>query len=124
MKQILTLFLVMSSVAIFAQTQTPNQTNTKAAQTSPRTVKSSEKTQVHPINAPYDMNDKYMGRKSEFLYVLTTTDLPADFPVYDKQWGVKEYNAVVNAYYINHMDILKEAYKQKLQQQINAQKAK
>src|ERR1700757_3767552 len=38
---------------------------------------------------PIDENDIYEGRKAEFLGNLTVSELPADFPTYDKSYGMK-----------------------------------
>lgn len=67
------------------------------------------------VQLPYDVEDKYMGRKGEFLNDITLPDLPADFPVYDKEWSLKEYNQVVDAYFLNHKDIVKAGVREKLE---------
>lgn len=95
---------------------------TETQPTQSRTSASSVKAESSPL--PYNVNDKYMGRRDEFLNNLTVTELPADFPVYEKQWGLKEYNAVVDAYYMNHMELLKPKVKQKVQYHKDQQQAK
>ena len=89
---------------------TENQTSTNTPD--PRTAASSS--QSRAVALPYDVDDKYMGRKDEFLNDITLPELPADFPVYDKQWNLKEYNQVVDAYFINHKDILKARVREKI----------
>jgi hypothetical protein len=82
---------------------------------SKRTPETSMQKSANPVGAvPYDVEDRYMGRKAEFLNMLTVSKLPEDFPVYDKQWSVKDYNEVVQAYLINHQDILKPKVKEKI----------
>ena len=79
---------------------------------SPRTAASSSQTRAVPL--PYDVDDKYMGRKDEFLNDIVLSELPSDLPVYEKQWSLKEYNQVVDAYFINHKDILKDRVRDKI----------
>ncbi len=61
-----------------------------------------------------DENDPYQGRKAEFLNQLIINELPADFPKYEKWMGVKHYNQIIDDYYRNHLDILKETVKNKI----------
>lgn len=61
-----------------------------------------------------DENDPYQGRKSEFLNQLIVPELPSDFPKYEKWMGVKHYNQIIDDYYKNHLDILKERVKNKI----------
>lgn len=135
MRSTLTLLLVFASVSLWAQervktdsksgktttttiTASPTNTGTSEQINQNPTVESrgaATSAQVSSSPLPYDVEDKYMGRRNEFLNYMTVTELPADFPIYDKAWGVKEYNAVVEAYCVNHQDILKERVKQKIQ---------
>jgi hypothetical protein len=62
-----------------------------------------------------DENDTYMGRKAEFLGNLTVNELPTDFPKYDKSYGLRYYNNLVDNYYGAHKDILKEKVRQKIE---------
>ncbi len=61
-------------------------------------------------------NDTYQGRKDEFLSMMIIKELPENFPKYEKWMGVKHYNEVVDQYYKQHLEILKETVKQKLSQ--------
>ena len=123
MKKLITSFLVLASLSALAQERTSGQTNN--SQPVQRVASSSTQTKVTQADPlPYDVNDKYMGRKDEFLNLMIVPELPSDFPVYDKQWGLKEYNAVIDAYCMNHMDILKDRVKQKVQYHIDQQKTK
>jgi hypothetical protein len=65
--------------------------------------------------SPIDENDIYMGRKAEFLSNLTVNDLPTDFPKYDKSYGLRYYNNLVDNFYFTHKDILKDGPRQKLE---------
>lgn len=65
-------------------------------------------------NFQLDENDPYQGRKAEFLNQLIVSEMPADFPKYEKWMGVKHYNQIIDDYYRNHLDILKEKVKNKL----------
>lgn len=126
MKNILTACLMIASLTAFAQNNATNtQQNTNPPASQDRTARSSSKTQVTTAPSeplPYDVNDKYMGRKDEFLFMTTLKELPSDFPVYAKQWGVKEYNGVIESYFMNHIDILKDNVKPKIQYLIDQQK--
>lgn len=127
MKQIYTLSLILFSFTAFSQqrnvnpnTNPPAVTDTKNAEApaigNTRNPSGSVQAKTSPATPlPYDMEDKYMGRKAEFLGNLTVSELPADFPVYEKQWDLKTYNQVVTAFYYNHLDIVREPVKKKLE---------
>ena len=117
MKKIAVILFLSASINLSAQ-------NTKLEQIDSQTPKK-ESTIQHPAGSvrvqasapivkPYDENDMYMGRKNEFLNSMIVTELPSDFPKYQKEWSVKDYNAVIDAYYTTHLDILKEKPKQKI----------
>jgi hypothetical protein len=127
MKQIFTLSLVLCGFAAFSQ-QKSERTNTSQPVVSEQQKNESTVapiTRTAPMSAqartsepaplPYDVNDKYMGRAAEFLGNLTVSKLPSDFPVYEKQWSLKEYNGVVTAFYYNHLDIVREGVRKKLE---------
>jgi len=61
-----------------------------------------------------DENDPYQGRKEEFLSQLIVKELPADFPKYDKSYGVKNYNHIIDDYLSKHLDIVQPYLKTKL----------
>lgn len=65
--------------------------------------------------SPVNEDDIYMGRKAEFLGNLTVSELPSDFPKYDKSYGMRYYNNLVDNFYSSHMDILKPAVRQKME---------
>jgi hypothetical protein len=122
MKQILTLSFLLIGLNVFSQQQKVSSPEVKGAEpaankenTITRTPGTSSQVRAtEPVKSPYDVNDRYMGRSAEFLSNLTVSELPADFPVYEKQWGLKEYNQVVDAYYRNHLNIVNEKVKAKL----------
>jgi hypothetical protein len=62
-----------------------------------------------------DEEDIYMGRKSEFLGNMTVSDLPSDFPKYDKSYGLRYYNNLVDNFYNSHRSILKDYVRKKLE---------
>lgn len=66
---------------------------------------------VGPINE----NDSYMGKKQEYLDMITAESLPSDFPQYQKGWSFVQYDGEVEKYFKNHTQILKEVYKAKFQ---------
>jgi hypothetical protein len=120
MKHIFTLSLILLSISLFGQERSlaPSENNVigNSEMTGPtRTVATSAQSRTsEPVRTPYDVNDKYMGRAEEFLGNLTVTSLPADFPVFQKHTNLKDYNQLVTAFYLSHMDIVREAVKQKL----------
>ena len=115
MKKLLFILLVSISISAFAQEKTTGSTsNSQEQPAQKRTAASSVKAESSPL--PYDVNDKYMGRKEEFLNNLIVSALPADFPLYNKKMSLTEYNQVVDNFYKTHTGILKEAVKQKLSQ--------
>lgn len=59
-------------------------------------------------------DDDYQGRTQEFLSVMVVNKLPLDFPKYEKGTGVRYYNNVIDNYFRQHLDLLKEQSKQKL----------
>lgn len=67
------------------------------------------------VKSTIDENDAYMGRKVEFLGNLTVSELPADFPKYDKSYGLRYYNNLVDNYYGSHKDILKPKTREKIE---------
>jgi len=67
------------------------------------------------VKSHIDENDIYMGRKAEFLGNMTVSELPADFPKYDKSYGLKYYNNLVDNYYGAHKDILKDFVRKKIE---------
>jgi hypothetical protein len=138
MQKTFTFLFVFAGLGLFAQSKTssPAQTQPVNPRTTVTSVQSDDQqdpknnrtvsstVQTRTSETPYlgyDMNEKYMGRTAEFLNVLNVPELPADFPVYDKAWSLKDYNGVVDAYYINHMDLLKPKYKQKIEALKNRQ---
>jgi hypothetical protein len=127
MKYFYTLSFVMLGLVAFSQQKNTdvnspassaiNQTNTEnTSVVIPRNSAGSVQSRTsQPAPLPYDVNDKFMGRADEFLGNLTVSKLPLDFPIYEKQWTLKEYNEVVTAFYYNHLDIVKEGVKRKLE---------
>jgi hypothetical protein len=122
MKQIFTVSFLLIAIAAFSQ-QKNGDTNPPKPQQNQVTAQGSDlnrpsgtvrrrSTPVTPL--PYDVNDKYMGRKAEFLGNLTVSELPSDFPAYEKIWSLKEYNQVVLAFYYNHRDIVRKGVNDKL----------
>lgn len=78
--------------------------------TAPKGVPTSSTFQV-------DENDPYQGRREEFLSLLTVKELPADFPKYNKSYGIKGYNFIIDDYLANHKNIVIESVKMKLEAQ-------
>lgn len=127
MKQIYTLSLILFSFTAFSQQRNVN-TNTSSPQINetknttapaagnPRSSSVSVDARTSPATPlSYDMEDKYMGRKAEFLGNLIVSELPADFPVYNKQLDLEAYNLLVTAFYRNHLDIVTESVRKKLE---------
>jgi len=136
MKQLLPILFITASFSMFAQstkkqaektkeipteiktevsvTPVVTPTNTAPADNLPNPRTAGNSSQGTSATLPYDVTDKYMGRKDEFLNSTTLTELPADFPLYDPRWSVDEYNNVVDAYFIMHPEILKPRVADKL----------
>lgn len=115
MKKLVSVFFIFLGFGAYAQTSVDRQNQNGSDATIQRSAATSVRNDVSPTQPlPYDINDPYMGRKAEFLNQMIVTELPADFPKYEQQWDVKDYNAVVDAYYINHPEILKEKFRQKV----------
>ncbi|MDF2438177.1 MAG: hypothetical protein K0Q95_2553 [Bacteroidota bacterium] len=120
MKHFFTLFLLFLSIALIGQEKAsvPAESTTgRSGQSAVSARSAATSTQIRtsePVKLPYDLNDRYMGRASEFLGNLTVSQLPADFPVYEKTMGLKEYDQAVEAFYYKHMDIVREPVKEKL----------
>lgn len=127
MKQLFTFLLFVSTTVLVAQTAKNNSSpttskvevqgtstaaETNTAPANPRTTATS--TQSTTVKVPYDVTDKYMGRKDEFLNLIILPELPADFPLYDPRWTLDDYNIVVDAYFLLHKEILKDKPKEKL----------
>ena len=124
MRNTIAIFFLLIGLHAFAQERAATDKN-NVPQTNPRSNTSS--TMIDHKNStplPYDVTDTYMGRKNEFLNALIIPELPPDFPVYSKQWSVREYNDVVETYYMSHLDILKERVKQKVEEHIKTQQGK
>ena len=120
MKQVFTLSFLLLAFSLFSQekvvTPAENNTNgsTQAAEPTRTAASSTQIRSTAAVKSAFDLDDRYMGRTAEFLANLTVTQLPSDFPVYEKQWSLREYNQVVTAFYRNHMDIVRESVKKKL----------
>jgi hypothetical protein len=124
MKQVFTLSFLFVSLSVFSQqkieTSKPAPAKAEQAATQvPAVNPRSQATSTQGLSQaaaplPYDMNDKYMGRKEEFLGNMTVTQIPADFPLYDKNLSLEQYNKMVDTYYMNHKELLKDRVKEKI----------
>jgi hypothetical protein len=110
-----------------AQTQMSDEAKTKLRQN----VIKAQANKAKPINSVGSVNngsyvtngpvnninedDIYMGRKAEFLNNLTVSELPSDFPKYDKSYGLRYYNNLVDNYYGAHKNILQPRVKEKME---------
>ena len=123
-------FFITGFVSANAQEQMSNEAKAKLRQDIIKAQANKNRT-TKPINSVSSVNngsyvtngsvnninedDIYMGRKAEFLNNLTVTELPSDFPKYDKSYGLKYYNNLVDNYYGAHKDILKPGVKAKIE---------
>ena len=83
------------------------------------TETTTEKTNWPAAEKPYvtpqiNENDQYMGRAEQFLHVMVVDKLPSDFPKYEKAMGLRYYNNLVDNYFLQHVDLLKDKWKQKV----------
>ena len=111
-------FASMNAQSNVVQTkqQATNSKNTGRAQHS-QTVEKPQIVEVSTNGKSFqlDENDPYQGRKDEFLSNLTVKELPADFPKYDKSYGVGGYNTLIDQFYMTHQDILIESVRRKME---------
>jgi hypothetical protein len=103
-KYIVILFVLLNT-ALFAQQQ-QQATVAKESATSPKVR----------YAAPINEEDIYMGRTNEFKAKFKTSTLPADFPKYDKSYGLRYYNELVDNYCAEHLNLLNDRMRQKLEQ--------
>lgn len=134
MKKNLLVVLITLFVAFLSQANaqtSPNDSQEKlrqkAIEAQKKKQKSAQKANSGPVyvnsskqvpttgNFQLDENDPYQGRKQEFLSKIILSELPADFPKYEKWMGVRNYNQIIDDYFKNHLDILKDRVKKKYQ---------
>lgn len=116
MKRILTLSFFLFSIAAFSQQKAAKQPAAATPVSSSEAQRIAEQEAragmavkartTEPAPLPYDVNDMYMGRKNEFLRQMVVSELPADFPVYRREWSLMDYNLAVEAYYLSHKELL------------------
>ncbi len=70
--------------------------------------------------APINEDDVYMGRTNEFKAKFKTGTIPADFPKYDKTYGLRYYNELIDNYCSEHLTLLTDRLRQKLETPQNA----
>jgi hypothetical protein len=128
MKQVFTLSLFLLSFSLFSQQKSTSQTPKNEVKPASETVTDQQTPAINPRSARtssqnrvsetapvlYDVNDKYMGRKTEFLNNLTVSELPHDFPLYTSELSLRDYNNLVDAFYFSHKDILRDKVKEKI----------
>lgn len=123
-KSIVLTAMLFSVGSAFAQTTSAPAANNptlmeaalKANQKKFQEKQKSETVSVNPNTvyvSPIDENDQYLGKEKEFLNMINLTALPSDFPKYKKGTTFVEYDGKTEAYFKEHKDILKEAYKAK-----------
>ena len=119
-------FITLSFTELKAQESKPVPNDNPALKEEAMKVRAkrmeAQKTQAAPsvtskpvTKSPIDEDDIYMGRKAEFLGNMTVTELPADFPKYDKSYGQRYYNNLVDNFYESHKTILKDFVRMKIE---------
>jgi hypothetical protein len=111
------IFCFLSFSKANAQNQPSNTSQTKESTWTQASQKTKEEKPY--VTPPINENDPYMGRTEEFLFVMKVDKLPADFPKYDKSYGLRYYNNLIDNFYEQHLDLLKDKYKQKILQSKN-----
>ena len=66
--------------------------------------------------APINEDDAYMGRTNEFKAKFKSGVVPSDFPKYDKSYGLRYYNDLIDNYCAEHPNLLNDRVRQKLTQ--------
>ena len=122
MKKITGIVLLVSMFFAFSLTgQTNSVQNYKKTQTQsvsePVVINNSSQTATNTSNLQIDENDEYQGRTQEFLSLLIVKELPADFPKYNKSYGIRGYNELLDNFLANHKDIITEIVRKKLESQ-------
>ena len=120
MKKITGIVLLVSMFFAFSLTgQTNSVQNYKKTQSvsEPSVINNSSQTATNTSNLQIDENDEYQGRTQEFLSLLIVKELPADFPKYNKSYGIRGYNELLDNFLANHKDIITEIVRKKLESQ-------
>jgi hypothetical protein len=120
MKKITGIVLLVSMFFAFSLTgQTNSVQNYKKTQSVsvPSVINNSSQTATNTSNLQIDENDEYQGRTQEFLSLLIVKELPADFPKYNKSYGIRGYNELLDNFLANHKDIITEIVRKKLESQ-------
>ena len=120
MKKITGIVLLVSMFFAFSLTgQTNSVQNYKKTQSVsvPSVINNSSQTATNTSNLQIDENDEYQGRTQEFLSLLIVKELPADFPKYNKSYGIRGYNELLDNFLANHKDIITESVRKKLESQ-------
>ena len=120
MKKITGIVLLVSMFFAFSLTgQTNSVQNYKKTQSvsEPSVINNSSQTATNTSNLQIDENDEYQGRTQEFLSLLIVKELPADFPKYNKSYGIRGYNELLDNFLANHKDIITESVRKKLESQ-------
>ena len=102
-----------------AQNQASTTTSSQIKESSWTQASQKTKEEKPYVTPPINENDPYMGRTEEFLFVMKVDKLPADFPKYDKSYGLRYYNNLIDNFYMQHLDLLKDKYRQKILQSKN-----
>jgi lipopolysaccharide export LptBFGC system permease protein LptF len=107
--------------ALSFKAQTNSVQNYKKTQTQsvsePVVINNSSQTATNTSNLQIDENDEYQGRTQEFLNLLTVKELPSDFPKYNKSYGTRGYNKLLDNFLATHKDIITESVRKKLESQ-------
>ena len=120
MKKIPGIVLLVSMFFAFSLTgQTNSVQNYKKTQSVsvPSVINNSSQTATNTSNLQIDENDEYQGRTQEFLSLLIVKELPADFPKYNKSYGIRGYNELLDNFLATHKDIITESVRKKLESQ-------
>ena len=120
MKKITGIVLLVSMFFAFSLTgQTNSVQNYKKTQSvsEPSVINNSSQTATNTSNLQIDENDEYQGRTQEFLSLLIVKELPADFPKYNKSYGIRGYNELLDNFLATHKDIITESVRKILESQ-------
>lgn len=109
--KVLLAILFTAPVAINAQT------NRDSGADKPKeiVVSKTSNTVSKPATVQIDENDQYQGRQEEFKRLFISETIPSDFPKYSKSYGIKGYNQMIDYYCMQHLNLLKEPVRKKLE---------
>lgn len=107
------LFTILFAIPIAINAQTNRDSGTDKSKEI--VVSKSSNTVSKQATVQLDENDQYQGREEEFKRLFISETIPSDFPKYSKSYGIKGYNQMIDYYCMQHLNLLKEPVRKKLE---------